>query len=258
MLARPWWLRDDKPMSELEKTEGAIRVATFNLKHGAYADKYRGNPEEVAEACKSLGADILALQEVDKGTFRAGFKDLAALAAEASGMEVVFAQTIKYRIGRYGNALLVKGGISDSVSLELGGGPRFRKHIFGRERTFGYEPRNAILARAHIDKRQVWVAATHLSTNKNDALTQLSTLSMALSRREEPQVLLGDFNLSRNQVARVPRLKSFELAEEIPTFPALNPAKMIDHIAVKGLTIVTAREVLLPVSDHRALVAEIA
>jgi endonuclease/exonuclease/phosphatase family metal-dependent hydrolase len=245
-------------MSELEKTEGTIRVATFNLKHGAFANKYRSNPELAAEACKSLEADILALQEVDKGTFRAGFKDLAAMAAKAAGMEPpVFAQTLKYRLGHYGNALLVRGEIEDKTEVDLGGGPRFKKQIFGKQRTWGFEPRNVILATARIGEHRLTVAATHLSTDKSHARTQLSTIAMALSRRPEPQVLLGDFNLSREQVSQVPRFDSFDLVEDIPTFPAPNPIRMIDHIAVKGLTIVTAREVLLPVSDHRALVAEI-
>lgn len=244
-------------MTERGLPDQTIRVATFNMKHGAYADKYTGNPNKAAEACMSLGADILALQEVDKGTIRSGFKDLARLAAQASGMEVVFARTIKYKVGSYGNALLVRGKIGENSIYELGGGARFRKHILGRERTFGYEPRNAILASVQVGSRRVQIGATHLSTNKPKAKAQLAALADTMNYQETPQVLLGDFNLTYGEVLRMPQLAQFDMAAEIHTFPGENPIKMIDHIAVQGLTIVSAYAVRAPISDHQALVAEV-
>ena len=62
-------------------TAATLRVATFNLKHGATAAGYIGNPALVAAACAELDADILALQEVDRHIWRSRFSDLYQRAA---------------------------------------------------------------------------------------------------------------------------------------------------------------------------------
>ena len=43
----------------------------------------------------------------------------------------------------------------------------------------------------------------------------------------------------------------------LPTYPAGAPSARIDHAAVDGLEVVGVEVVLLPVSDHRALVVEV-
>lgn len=238
-----------------ERATGGIRLATFNLKHGAPADKYRGEPELAAAACAELNADILALQEVDKSVPRSRRADLAALAAKASGMEVVFARTMWFHGGRYGNALLVRGEISDFETLRLKGDHRHRIRIRGRQFLIGREPRNAILATACLEQGEVSVAATHLSTERQVSRRQLTEVMAALACRQAPQVLMGDLNLSRTSVSKHPSLESMDLAEAPPTFPSTNPRKSIDHIAVNGLTIQSAETVKFPISDHLALIA---
>ena len=118
-----------------------VRLATFNIRHGAPSRGYKGEPERVAAACASLAADVLALQEVDRGLARSGRADLAQVAADAAGMEVVFAQTMPLRGGQYGNALLVRGEIEDVEIVRLPGGYRFWVRR---------EPRNAIVATARL------------------------------------------------------------------------------------------------------------
>lgn len=232
-----------------------IKVATFNLKHGAGAEGYVGNPKATAEACASLKADVLALQEVDKRVVRSRCANLAGLVAKASGMNVVFAPTMKFHIGRYGNALLVNGEIEDVEVLDLGGGPRFRKHVAGHEFQRSYEPRNAILATARIGDRQYSVASTHLSTDHLTNSEQLTIVLDALACRPEPHILLGDLNQNRRQVLAQPLLNTMELADGPPTFKSPSPNRNIDHIAVSGLTICAVEARLLAISDHLALVA---
>jgi endonuclease/exonuclease/phosphatase family metal-dependent hydrolase len=225
-----------------------VRLATFNIKHGAPAKGHRGNPERVAAACATLRADVLALQEVDQGIARSKRADLAGLAAEASGMEVVFAQTMPYSGGRYGNALLVRGDIDDVDILRLPGGYRFWVRR---------EPRNAIIATARLGDRRVTVAATHLSTQRWASKGQLSQVVAAVTRRPPPHVLLGDLNRTIAELASHPSTDSMVFAGGPPTFPAIKPVIRIDHIAVNGLAIRVVEAVRFPLSDHLALVAEV-
>lgn len=236
-----------------------MKIATFNIKHGALSDGYRGRPNMVEVACGAFhDVDILALQEVDKGVIRSGLKDLGALAAKTTGMNVIFAPTMSYRVGSYGNALLVRGGIEDVEVLDLGTTPRFKLSMAGYSlRQIGCEPRNAILATARIGDRQVSVAATHLSTERETGKKQLSRVLAALALRPEPHVLLGDLNQNRSQVLEQPLMHSMELVDGGPTFPYQNPKIHIDHIAIRGLELYEIETKQLPVSDHLALLADV-
>lgn len=235
-----------------------LRIVTFNIKHGARSDEYRGNPNLVAESCEALRADVLALQEVDKGVVRSRFADLASLAAEAAGMQVIFAETLRYKVGSYGNALLVRGDIeADHEVLEIGGDKRFNLKLSQRHTLqFGYEPRNAILATAKMGNRALSVAATHLSTNKQLSPGQLSHVVATLSERPAPHILLGDFNLPAKRILPYLSDTSLELVKSPPTFPAENPTRAIDHIAVGGLAVQAVSVERMPISDHRALVVD--
>ncbi len=242
----------------MSEQNGSIRLATWNIQHGALSDKYRGNPEQVAEACAALDADILALQEVDKRTPRSNFRHIAKMAAEASGMEVRFARTMRFYWGSYGNALLVRGEIEDEDILPLKGGPRFQVRLGDSEHRVGREePRNAILATVRIGGRPISVAATHLSTQPRLKREQLPKVINALAGRPGPQVLMGDLNLRRDQVLAHLSGTALELVDGPPTFPAPNPVKSIDHIAVSGLTIRVVSTEYSLISDHRALVVDV-
>lgn len=224
-----------------------LRLATFNLKHGAPARSDRGDSEAVAVACADLEADVLALQEVDVGLPRSGRADLATAAAQASGMSVVFGPTLRIRGGQYGNALLVRGEIERLELAELDGAS-------------GIEPRNAILATARVAGHGLSVAATHLATQRVIGRKQLSQAVARLQAMPEPWVLMGDLNLPTDDVLAEPLLQAMELVGGPPTHPAWWPRKRIDHIAVRGLALdadsvrtVRSRHV----SDHLALVADV-
>jgi endonuclease/exonuclease/phosphatase family metal-dependent hydrolase len=61
-----------------------IRLVTFNVQHGRTASG-EVDPERLAAAVASLGADVVALQEVDRLQERSGGADLARVVAEAMG-----------------------------------------------------------------------------------------------------------------------------------------------------------------------------
>lgn len=65
-----------------------LRLATWNLLHGLQLpDGGPANAEQFAAAAKQLGADVLALQEVDRGQQRSGRVDQAGVVAEALGAD---------------------------------------------------------------------------------------------------------------------------------------------------------------------------
>lgn len=206
-----------------------------------------------------INADILALQEVDNGVLRSKRAHLARAVAEAAGMEVVFAPTQKFMVGQYGNALLVRGTVSDVQIVELRGRARFNTHAFGRDVGFGFEGRNAVIATAEVGNLSLSVATTHLSTQDKVLNTwQLGQAAARLATRSNPRILLGDFN--RTPADATPIIEQYEL-ELIPapaTYPAAKPVRKIDHIAVSSeVQIVHSEAVKLPISDHRALIADI-
>lgn len=229
-----------------------LRLATFNIKHGAPAEGDRGDAEAVAEACAALAADVLALQEVDRGVPRSGLADQAAAAARAAGMSFVFAPAMPIRDGQYGNALLVRGEIERHEVLSL----KRRRRLLPRNT----EPRNAILATVRAGGHRLSVAVTHLETSHWVSKQQLPQAIARLRTMPEPWVLLGDLNRSTDQVRAEPLLGSMQLVTPPATFPSPEPKDSIDHIAIGGLALRadTVDAVRFPrVSDHCALVAEV-
>lgn len=234
----------------LEKPEGATRLVTFNIRHGAYDGKnnYEGRPDQVGEACQEFDADILALQEVDNGIRRSKSKHLGEIAAEATGMQLIFEPTMPFRGGQYGNALLVRGEIIWADALQLTHGYRF-----GVKK----EPRNAIMARVRVANQIIDVAATHLSTQKRVSRKQLPEIMADLNDEPFPRVILGDFNRSYRQVLPFLDGETALVKNKEASYPANQPKKLIDHVALRGLEVVQSQTIQMQISDHRARVVDV-
>lgn len=233
-------------------TVQVMRVVTFNCQHGLASGASRAagrrvRTDRLAAFCATFEADILALQELDVRTPRAWFADQVAAVASATGLHAVFGPASRVGwVGRFGNALLVRGGVDDVAVLRLEA---------GRD-----GPRSAILARVAVpDGPACSVAVTHLSTAQDRSGRQVAVVLDALDRRPGPHLLAGDLNRRPEQLDGL-RVAGFQLADGGgPTWPARRPRYRIDHVAVRGLTI-TSTAVLAsgPVSDHRPLRVEIA
>jgi len=217
-----------------------VRVATWNCQHG------KPHPEKVGAAVASLDVDVLALQEVDRGTGRIEGRDLAADAAEAFGGELLWASALKYQGGDYGNALLVKGEVRRFDVIDL---PRRRRR----------EPRSAGVAEVVVDGGRWTIASTHLTTDRSAVTEQLLALLDVLATRPGPRVLVGDLNLEPVRLLPWLTAEGYRLALGPLTHSVRRPRRQIDHIAVsgRGCSISTIGAVALPVGDHLALTAEI-
>lgn len=221
-----------------------MRVATWNCQHG------RPEPPRIGESAAALDVDVLAMQEVDRGSRRVEQRDLAAMVQEAFGGHLTWAPAFTFSDGgEYGNALLVRGEVRDELVLPLP----------GRRRGKGSEPRVASITAVVVDGREWTVANTHLSTHRRMAAEQLVALLDALRSWPAPRVLLGDLNLEVPHLLPSLTAESYRLAIGPATHPAQRPRRQIDHVAVsgQGCSVVPWEAVQLAVGDHRALIADV-
>ena len=232
-----------------------LRVVTFNIRHGAPKDSYAGLPDKLAESCASLDADILALQEVDVDVPRSRKANLAKVAADACSMDYYFAKARKHAYrGQYGNALLVRGSITDVEIVRLSGDHRHTVRLGPIVLKPFREPRNAIIATASIGAIRIAVGTGHFAADSTARHAQLTTAAARLVQRDPPHLLLGDFNIHWQEAAEWLRPYDLGLAEA-----RLDPTRQtgIDHVAVHGLSVLHVETRWLAISDHPAKIVDL-
>ena len=224
-----------------------MRIATFNIRHGQPSGESATDNEQMARTIAALGADVVALQEVDARLERSGGVEQTVVAAQASGLSSYFGPVIGAPDGgEYGNALLFAGELLDVENLMLP--------------SEGAEQRGAIVARVRIDDRDLTVVGTHLAHKRPDrphnAAAQLDFLLAHVDDRSGPCVVMGDLNLEGEVV--IPRLHDagYTVVSTGPTFPAHSPRRRIDWVGHRDLTLVAAVVPDIRSSDHRPIVAE--
>jgi endonuclease/exonuclease/phosphatase family metal-dependent hydrolase len=118
------------------------------------------------------------------------------------------------------------------------------------------EPRVAVAAEVETPLGVATVVCTHLSFVPWWNGRQLASLVRSLGPARRPLVLMGDLNMGVRRAVAATRMTP---AAAHLTFPAGRPREQLDHILVDGpLTATSSDAPHLPLSDHRALVAELA
>ncbi len=250
-----------------------MRLATFNVLHGRAPSDGQVDVDRFAAAIRDLDADVLALQEVDRAQPRSFGADLTAVAAEAMGaLESRFAAALSGAPGSwraatgeespgtpgYGIALLSRHPLTDWQVLRLPPLP-VRAPIWPERRRLRLvrdEPRVALGATVRAPGGELHVMTTHLSFLRGWNLVQLRRVARAVAAGSGPAVVMGDLNMGPWAVRAVTGLEP--LASRA-TFPVGAASRQIDHIVGRGLPPAVRGEALaMPVSDHRALVVELA
>jgi endonuclease/exonuclease/phosphatase family metal-dependent hydrolase len=251
-----------------------VRLATFNILSGRSPDDGLVDERRFARAVASLDADLLALQEVDRNQPRSRRFDLTAIAAEAmDAKQYRFAAAVLGTPGgpwslatgdeqpdstAYGVALLSRFPVLGWKTCRLPPLPlRVPYRFDGRLRPAWVrdEPRVAVVADVDTPLGVWTVAGTHLSYLPWWNRLQLRSLVSALADVAGPLVLMGDLNMAPKQAHRLTRMRPLATGA---TFPASSPQRQIDHILMRGdLRPTVGGPRGLPVSDHRALVADI-
>lgn len=248
-----------------------IRLLTSNIQAGRSADGRRTSAGELAAAYDGVHADVVALQEVDRDQHRSGRLDQLPVIAEALGLEHArFGAAIggDLRLGRepaasigahdgpaYGVALASRYPVISWFTCRL---PRTASQLpiwqRGRLGWWVHEPRVAVVAVLDGPDGPFAAATTHLSLLNPIASWQLRILIRRVAALNLPAVVAGDFNLRYPIVRRV--ANGWQLPSEA-TFPADEPTRQIDHILVRGGTVSNVAAMRLPISDHRALAADV-
>ncbi|WP_228991776.1 endonuclease/exonuclease/phosphatase family protein [Streptomyces sp. DH8] len=213
-----------------------LRVATYNIHAGAGADGVFDLDRQVAEL-RSIDADVIGLQEVDRHWgARSAWRDLAGELAERLGMHLSFAPIYSLDPvepdgprAEFGVAVLSRHRI---VSAE--------NHEITRLSTQVPDPVPApapgfgeIVVR--VRGLPVHVYVTHLDYRPDPAVrvAQVADTRRIMAEDRGPKILLGDLNAEPSAPELAPLWRELADADpDAPTFPARNPVKRIDYVAV--------------------------
>jgi endonuclease/exonuclease/phosphatase family metal-dependent hydrolase len=251
-----------------------MRVATFNILHGRDPALDVVDVATLGSAIAGLDADVLALQEVDRNQSRSHGADLTAVAAEAMG--AVDHRFVAAMTGSPGAAWVAATGEEQPDAATYGIALLSRRPVrawqvvklpvlqaptpmWFRGRRLPTlvrdEPRVAVAASVETGAGVLTAVCTHLSFVPWWNGRQLHSLVRSLDQADRPLVLMGDLNMSPRRAASVTGMTP---AAAHRTFPAGAPREQLDHILLDGpLTATGTAAPQLPLSDHRALVAEL-
>jgi len=155
-----------------------LTFASYNI-HKAVGVDGRRNPDRILAVLKEIGADVVAVQEVDR---RFGRREsvLPRQALEEHGWCPAPCRTRTDSIGWHGNAILVRRGIEivGAEPIEL---PKL-------------EPRGAVCAHLSVDGAPLHVVGMHLDLSGIRRIHQIQAVQAHMRGRKGPAVLLGDFN----------------------------------------------------------------
>ncbi|MDQ0795090.1 endonuclease/exonuclease/phosphatase family protein [Streptomyces sp. B1I3] len=243
-----------------------LRVATYNIHAGAGMDNVF-DLDRQTDLLRTLDADVIGLQEVDAHWgARSEWRDLAGELARRLHMRVSFAPI--YSLDppatggprrEYGVALLSRYPI---VSAE--------NHEITRLST---QDQNPVPAPApgfaevvlRVEGLPVHVYVTHLDYRPDPSVraAQVADTRRIMGEDRGRKILLGDFNAEPDAPELAPLWEELKDADPgAPTFPALDPVKRIDFVAVSkegpwAVRVNGAAVAETLASDHRPLVADL-
>lgn len=189
-----------------------VTALSYNVHAGLGQDGVR-DIARAAAVIKEAGPDVVALQEVDRGTRRSGGVDQLAELARLTGMHGTWCRTRDFEDGECGIAILSRSEPLKVQRLDLPG-----------------EGETRMLLVAEFPEYRFGCA--HLSPDEEDRLACAPKLRAQVGG-DRPFILAGDWNDElRSPFVREMRQSYSIVSGFEPTFPADAPAKCVDFIAV--------------------------
>jgi endonuclease/exonuclease/phosphatase family metal-dependent hydrolase len=229
--------------------EPDLRVATYNILAG------RQGLDEVIAAVQSLDADIIGLQEVDRGTRRSGGVDQPQRIADALGMDVAFAHHREYDGGRIGVALLSRYAITKArrIALPTGGLASLDAEI-----ALASDVMRVIVVHLHpTDPRDPPAKRAKMDAAR---MREASTVLEVARATSDPLVVLGDFNARPTgpEYAAFATVLRDACPDDTATWPATFPLVRIDYVwTSSALKSVGCPHIATSASDHRPVIADL-
>ncbi|HZX92416.1 MAG TPA: endonuclease/exonuclease/phosphatase family protein [Rudaea sp.] len=224
----------------------SIVIVSYNT-HGGVGMDRRFAPDRIARVLAEIGADIIALQELE---LRANGFDMLAYLQRETGFHSIAGPTIRSTDRDFGNGLLSRFPIVSVAQVTLDVARR--------------EPRGAIDALVDCGGAPLRVIATHLGLRPSERRDQVKRLLDTVRAGPSlPTVLLGDLNewLLRGRPLRWLH-EHFGESPAHATFPSPLPLLALDRIWSSPASLlrrvrVHRSRLARRASDHLPLVARL-
>jgi endonuclease/exonuclease/phosphatase family metal-dependent hydrolase len=239
-----------------------LKVMTLNLAHGRGTralqefvsdKKTRENLDEVAELLQRERPDIAAFQEADIKSRRSGnFNHVNYITERAGYLQAVHGEHAKGFGFNHGTALISGLQMSEPLSIA------FEPKLPSPDKGF-------VVCTVEFGGTKVDIVSVHLDVASDKVRREQSEVMVnILSRRDNPLVVMGDFNCQLQDSKQLYQilnegllLSAYEFdSEELDTFGLLD--KRIDWILISDKLEFYSYSVLeAKLSDHLAVIAEI-
>jgi endonuclease/exonuclease/phosphatase family metal-dependent hydrolase len=224
-----------------------LKVMTYNVQgHGSLV--LGSYLRRIARVIAAEKPDLVGLQEVYRGGWRARFADQAEALGRETGMSVHFGRSFGGAGAEFGNALLAAGEVrSTAVHLLPGNG----------------EPRTVLASRVVVRGTELEFLVTHLAAwgrlGRAARERQAEALAGQLRRTASPFVLVGDLN-APPEAPELRHLMATELFRACGGLASTHrmTRQRIDYVfADQGWTPVASRVLRVGPSDHWPVVVEL-
>ena len=225
------WVRQGAIMTRL-------RLASYNVQKAVGTD-FRRDPDRVVSVIGALGADVLALQEVDKRLHPRPSPFEIEKFLDETGLEPLPIGGTEVSMGHHGTALLV--------------GPRVTVRETRQLELDGFEPRGAVMADLEIEGQSLRVIGTHLGLLRRSRARQSAELLGHVG--DAPRAaILGDMNEWRTRGGLLPLAEAMEVVIPGRSFHARRPLARFDRAALRGMSVedcgVVRSRLARQASDH--------
>lgn len=240
----------------VEQKTITLKIMSYNAKLAKVEDY-----QTMVDYIKQYNPDVLILRQIDSETTRANKLDRPKEIGLATGMNYFFAKAFDYQGGGYGNAILSKFPIEETLGLQLS----------GVAITPAAEVRSLAMVTVKIDAfNKIVIAGTELDAAATDEQHRLKQVEEILIKTKDivyPVIFGGNFNFNTipygqvyNSIASQFTFGCYGTGCPLNT-PKANPTGIYDFITYKAadkrITVVNYGTVSQSTSGFLPIVAEL-